>query len=506
MQAREDALRNPDDEPGFFSRVGSYAAKKFGAVPNEIAANYRDLYNMGRDVGAAVVGGITRRASPFDEQLRRDMAQAKARAAQGDSYPSLTETPFGTHTTGDTGVKGLAILADPQTLAMPLAVGVRRLAARAAPSIGESLAQAGALKEAAAAPRAPLSETEHAANVYEFLKGARQGGSVNPELMKYGAGPQLTETTTPQQIADYYANAAGMPGGLTVKSETMRGTRAAAEPMQRHVVQVADPRKPPIADPSYRPYAEYGEDYFRRMDPRYENTGPIGHIEATQAGGYGDVLYPVMNDIAIQKGLQVGSDILTDDNTLRLIGAQMSSLMRRGKNPRDVRETVLSMHRDLPEDKANFEQSLYNLWKSESDEATLRGRNFARGQRGGVAPEPGRLKFHPDTGYTLDGKPIDWASYQSRNLTGEQKALLDELSPGWLKPAVSKSGGTMTATKVGPTMLGRQAVLDYLSTATKEQARELAKKWDKKKWGALFASAAGAGALPGVETDDTQVA
>lgn len=200
-------------------------------------------------------------------------------------------------------------------------------------------------------------------------------------------------------------------------------------------------------------------------------------ITATSAGKKGGaLLYQVALAHAAREGLQIGGGGLTDINSYRLLGNTLSNLARMGKNPRDVGGTQAGLAQ-----RARGYAKGPEVWRADAEEARSRLLEYGA--------DPDRVKFDPESGYSVDGQPAT---------PDDIKMKIGDLSPR----AGSRGGGG----GVGQKSLMRNAVFEWLRNATPEEAQKVAAKWPKE-WGPIFAGVGalglGVGALQSGEQEKT---
>jgi hypothetical protein len=187
-------------------------------------------------------------------------------------------------------------------------------------------------------------------------------------------------------------------------------------------------------------------DLFNEPTVTATSASNTGHGKST-----GALLYQTLLADASRRGYNIGASSLTGDNAFRLLSNTLANYARTGVNPRDVANTASGR---APRARGFAEGP--ELWRAEAEEAKAR---IAR-----HAGDPTALRFDPEAGFTIHGKPAS---------AGDLKAALKELSPD------------VGETKVGLKSLQRTAFFDWLRNATPEQAREAAKGIGKK-YGPMF--------------------
>lgn len=188
--------------------------------------------------------------------------------------------------------------------------------------------------------------------------------------------------------------------------------------------------------------------------------------------GAGQLLYQTLLAHASRQGIDIGGGSLTPVNTYRLLSNVISNIARTGENTRDLGATGAGRAERAPRFGATGPQ----VWRAEAEEGRYR-------LLGGGA-DPDRVRFDPERGFTIDGKPAS---------PDDVKQNIKELSP-W----AGRHRENDRLAGVGPKSLMRNAVFQWLRNASPEDAAKVAKKWPKE-WGPIFAgigaAAAGLGAM-----------
>lgn len=226
--------------------------------------------------------------------------------------------------------------------------------------------------------------------------------------------------------------------------------------------------KEEVENPDYRGPSEEQEKIRMRTDAGdildihyHDDDLPSMHAtEASKARG-GQMLYQAaLAAHSLPGASQVGAFGLLPSNYTRMLANALSNYARTGKNPRHLGGTESGRATRASAYKGGFAEGP-EIWRAEAEAAKVRVEN-----QGGDAT---RVRFDPEAGFQIDGKPATGADIEKR---------LAELSPNF------KSEHS----KVGTKTLMRTAVFDWLRQASPEQAASIAKDWGKK-YGALFAGA-----------------
>ena len=203
--------------------------------------------------------------------------------------------------------------------------------------------------------------------------------------------------------------------------------------------------------------------------------GDPAYMTATSAGKSGQLLYQTALAHASREGIDIDTGSLTDINQYRLLANVLSNIARSGENPRSVTGTSSGLA-----SRARGRAQGPEVWRAEAEEAR------ARLLRSGV--EPDRVRFDPERGFSIDGKPAS---------PDDIKVNINELSPLAGRQSGSSGG-------VGQKSLMRNAVFQWLRNATPEDAQRVAAKWPKE-WGPLFAGISALAVLGNEEEEATPI-